>query len=133
MGIPVTRKTGMGKAGGLALAIVLLGSTGRVARAGTETFGNFGEQPNTCPTIPHGVCAAAAAINSFIFLENQYPGKYGNMLTPGVQGQKPNQTDPNDLALFGNLFYSGPSNDDLAGWNNYADTKANWFNTHAPG
>ena len=88
----------------LVLVLMLWGSTAQVARADSETFDNFGKQLNVCPTIPHGVCAAAAAINSFIFLENEYPSIYGNLLTPGIQGQKPNQTDPSDLALFGALF-----------------------------
>ncbi len=55
----------------------------------SEDFNNFGKTPNFCNS-----CAAASAMNSFIYLENRYPGRYN--LTPNVEGTKPNQTDPTD-------------------------------------
>lgn len=55
---------------------------------GTEDFNLFGKQLNFCPVVgPGGVCAAVAAINSFIFLENRYPSRYGNLLTPKVRAR----------------------------------------------
>src|SRR4051812_26113487 len=68
----------------------------------SEDFGNFGAQTNLCPlTNPKGICAAVASINSFIYLENQFPDIYGNKLTPNVQGTKPSQTDSKDASDFG--------------------------------
>jgi len=99
---------------------------------GTEDFNNFGKQGNFCTTTnPGGVCFAASAINSFIYLENQFPGIYGNSLTPNIAGAKPNQTDMTDATTLSNT--SGPITDDTAGWNLFLQTKTNWVNTKAPG
>jgi hypothetical protein len=112
------------------LAIVLWGPA-----AQAENFDFFGKQPNTDPTYPEGLCAAAAAINSFIFLENKYPNIYHNNLTPLVSGVAPNQTDQSDTLTFAVLYYTMPSAgyDNLAGWNDYMTVKRNWFTDSAPG
>ena len=77
------------------------------------------------------MCFAASAINSFIYLENQYPGIYGTSLTPAIAGVKPNQTDMTDALRLSNM--SGPILDNLAGWNLFLQTKTTWVNTNAPG
>src|SRR5205085_2556050 len=48
-------------------------------------FNLYGDVQNVvCPTAPDGVCAAAAAISSFKYLENRYSTVYpANSLIPG--------------------------------------------------
>src|SRR5437879_4677220 len=107
-----------------------------------EEFDNFGKTPNACPASnPKGICAAVAAINSFIFLENQYPGIYDNKLTPNIQGAKPNQTDPTDRDNFGVNGWQVGTNPPRQGYyarpgtvgGDYIQTKKDWFNDYAPG
>jgi len=97
----------------------------------TEDFDNFGKQPNFCLVGVGGVCFAASAINSFIFLENQYPAVYGNKLTPNVVGAKPNQTDPKDATNFATM--TGPVTANTAGYNKFLAAKNAWINKFAPG
>jgi hypothetical protein len=131
------------RAGLWASLLVLWGIVAQVARADgiapfdwSENFANFGKTGNTrC-----GVCAAAEAINSFIFLENQYPAIYGNKLTPNVKGTKPSQTDPIDRDTFAGYYYGlyAPLDGRYLG---YIDAKMAWINGdpannltgHAPG
>lgn len=89
------------------LALLPLLGVFAVGHASTmENFSYFGKQDNfTCPAGPHGVCAAASTLNSFIFLANQYPQVYGNMLDPSVTGAVPNQTDHTDTLNFANFYY----------------------------
>ena len=97
-------------------------------------FANLGKQPNICIG-GVGVCFAASAINSFIFLENQYPATYDNKLTPNVVGAKPNQTDPIDTTSFANAILANFPNglpDDLMGWNAFLAEKKTWINSAAP-
>jgi hypothetical protein len=96
----------------------------------SEDFSNFGQQRNfVCAASKNGVCAAASEINSLIFLENQYPGIYGNKLTPGIKGSKPNQTDPTDTLAFANLYYNSPK----GAYSAFVDAETQWFNKYAPG
>ena len=92
-----------------AVALLPFLSICAAVHAGTmENFGYFGKQDqNTipCPASPNGICAAASTLNSFIFLANQYPLVYGNMLTPSVTGAVPDQTDPTDTLNFANFYY----------------------------
>jgi hypothetical protein len=92
-----------------ALALLPVFSVFAAVHAGTmENFDNFGKQDqNTipCPASPNGICAAASTLNSFIFLANQYPLVYGNMLDPSVTGTIPDQTDPTDTLNFANFYY----------------------------
>ena len=132
----------------LPLVLVVWGSTAQVGGAETlpfsyqENIDNFGKTPNACPpSNPKGICAAVAAINSFIFLENQYPAIYDNLITPNIQGAKPNQTDPTDRDNFGvngwqvagkparQGYYSRPGS--VGG--DYVQTKMDWINDYAPG
>ena len=108
----------------------------------SEDFSNFGRQPNFCPaTNPKGVCAAVAAINSFFFLENQYPAIYDNKLTPNGAGAKPNQTDMTDATEFGTDGWQVGANPARAGYytrpgdayTDYVATKQDWINDRAPG
>lgn len=129
---------------GVPLSLVLVLSTwatasldGSVLSLGdpSENFANFGKQPNFC-IAGGGVCFAASAINSFIFLENQYPTIYDRKLTPNVVGVAPTQTDPTDTTNFANAilasFPSGLPNS-LSGWNAYLTEKMTWINSAAPG
>jgi hypothetical protein len=90
-----------------ALALLPLFCVFAVGHASTmENFSYFGKQDNfTCPASPNGICAAASTLNSFIFLANQYPQIYGNMLDPSVMGAVPNQTDHTDTLNFANFYY----------------------------
>lgn len=103
-----------------------------------ETFANFGQQPNLCPASnPKGICAAVASINSFIFLEKQYPTIYGEKLTPNLTGN----TDSKDATDFGVNGWKVGDNPQRVGYydasvstyGGYLDTKKNWINDHAPG
>jgi hypothetical protein len=97
----------------------------------TEDFNNFGKQQNFCVDGIGGVCFATSAINSFIFLENLYPAIYGNLLTPNIQGTKPNQTDPQDTTDFATMV--GAVTNDTAGYNSFVSGKMTWINQKAPG
>jgi PEP-CTERM motif len=122
---------------GAALALAIFGGAIPASRAGTialdpsEDFNNFGKQPNFCLAGIGGVCFAASAINSFFFLENQYPAIYGNKLTPNGVGAKPNQTDPKDATSF--AMMTGAIDADAAGYNNFVAGKMAWLNKYAPG
>ncbi len=113
----------------------------------SEPFGMFGDQANMSPPgQPNGICAAASAINSFIYLENQYPNVYGQpnggKLTPNYNAT--NNNDPTDTLNFGvNGFGMDPNNNNmpypgyypspLPANSGYVATKTQWFNTYAPG
>lgn len=122
-------------AAGLALPILVSGilasHAGTIALDPSEDFDNFGKQPNFCLAGIGGVCFAASAINSFIFLENQYPSVYGNKLTPNVVGAKPNQTDPKDATNFATM--TGAVTANTAGYNKFVSAKMAWLNKFAPG
>jgi hypothetical protein len=111
------------------VSLAVLGLWVCASAASAEDFGKFGRQPNVCPTIHGGVCAAASAINSFIYLENQYPTRYGTKLTPNMTGAVGAQTDQTDTNSFATLYYSqtgNPMDDFLA-------DKESWINSRAPG
>jgi PEP-CTERM motif len=132
-----------------ALALACIGTATQSARAAnimpfaySEDFANFGITPNACPpSNPKGICAAVAAINSFIYLENQFPTIYDNKLTPNVQGMKPGQTDPTDRDNFGVNGWQVGTNPTREGYyarpgtvgGDYIQTKMNWINDYAPG
>jgi hypothetical protein len=113
----------------------------------SEPFAWFGDQANqTPPGYPNGTCAASSAINSFIYLENQYPNIYGapngGKLTPNYNAA--NNNDPTDALNFGvNGFGMDPNNSNnpypgyypspLPANSGYVATKTQWFNTYAPG
>ncbi len=115
----------IGKAG---LALLLLVCAVQAAHG--ENFTNFGQQPNFCIN-NQGVCFAAEAINSFIYLENQYPNIYGTKLTPGVKSAKPPKTDRPDTTAFANMV--GPVFANTAGYNSFLAGKMAWFAKNAPG
>jgi hypothetical protein len=102
-------------------------------------FNLYGQQPNLCPpSNPQGICAAVASINSFAFLQNQYPGIYGTSLLPNLQNDG---TDPTDALAFGTTgwqvggnparqgYYPRPGN----AYSDYIQTKRDWIEDHAPG
>jgi hypothetical protein len=128
--------------------VVLVGLVAQAGRADVlpfdyqEDFDDFGKTPNACPvTNPKGICAAVAAINSFIFLENMYPEGYGNNLTPNVVGPSGNETDPIDANAFGVSGWTVPPNPPRQGYyplpgsvgGTYIQTKMNWIGDHNPG
>lgn len=96
-----------------------------------ETWSYFGSQTNfTTSFAPGGVCAAVAAINSFVFLEHQYPTTYGNSLTPNYNSAT--NTDYQDTLAFAYTYYTMPAITLVDGMNNYVREKLNWFNAYAP-
>jgi len=122
------------KTAGVVLALAIWGVAAQIARGDTvavENFANFGKQRNyRCPITNDGVCAAASAINSFIFLENQYPGIYGEDLTPNLQ---PNDTDPADTAVFARLYYGMFLRPGTNRADDFLLAKEFWIDNHAPG
>lgn len=107
----------------------------------SEDFGKFGKTPNfSCGG--QGACGAVASMNSFTFLENQYPSIYDNKLTPNKQMDG---TDPMDAQKFGfdgwqvgtnparKGYYDAtrPHNADYT--DSFLQTKKDWINDYAPG
>jgi hypothetical protein len=108
----------------------------------SNNFDNYGKQPNLCPPAnPKGICAAVAAINSFIFLQNQYPSIYDNKLAPNAGGAKPNQTDVQDAEDFGVNGWQVGGNPPRQGYyprpgdayGDYLATKQDWIEDRVPG
>jgi hypothetical protein len=129
----------------LVLVLTLWGG-GRLARADafnfSEDINKFGLQKNNIPCLPGKACAAIAAINSFIFLENQYPTIYDNKLTPNrMDNDKTDPIDATNFAVTGWQVLGKPHRDgyyDLVsrpgGANEeFVATKTDWFNDFAPG
>ena len=113
---------------GSALAIVLLfSSLGRAdtysvtRESGYDTIANSLLTNGTGPF--GGQCASTSLMNSFLYLQSQYPGVYGTSLTT-EGGTKTAIQSRNDLD-------TSIANPRLQGdvWN----AKLNWVNTYAPG
>jgi hypothetical protein len=89
-----------------------------------------------------GACGAVSTVNSFVFLEKQYPKKYNNKLTPNaVTDLKTGQvTDPKDAQNFGFDGWPQPNPTFTGNYNRpgdvreqvYLDTKMDWINYYAP-
>ena len=103
-------------------------------------FTKYGAQQNlTCPVSPTGVCGAVAAINSFIFLQKQYPSIYDNKLVPNYNSL--NNTSPVDALAFADVGWQVPSKPKRLGYyqrtggaeQDYIETKSDWFNDFASG
>ena len=103
-------------------------------------FAKYGQQENNLPCVPTGACGAVAAINSFYFLQIQYPGIYDNMLLPNRTGN----TDPIDATNFAvtgwqvganprRLGYYDPARPTPGDPKKFLDTKMDWINDYAPG
>ena len=107
----------------------------------SENFNFFGDQVNQGNP---GQCAGAAAINSFIFLENMYPTIYGAPNGPGMLTPNYNSANNNDVTDFANIatngwqvgsnparqgYYPRPGDANL----DYVATLTDWFNDYAPG
>jgi hypothetical protein len=93
----------------------------------------FGKQKNFCISGSKGVCAAAAAINSFIFLGNQYPDILGNNLTPSSTGPKGDEEDQRDTESFAIQYYFGLfNNQNRDPLDFYSEIKSEWFKSHTP-
>jgi hypothetical protein len=126
---------------GLALCI---GASQRLAAQAynySENFNFFGDQVNVGNP---GQCAGAAAINSFIFLENMYPSIYRAPNGPGMLTPNYNAGNNNDPTDFGNFATNGwqvGSNPARQGYyprpgdanGDYVATLTDWFNDYAPG
>ena len=107
---------------------------GLPAHAMTVTYGNpfsdYGTVPNSA--CGQGICAAAEAENSFIFLSNYYPTIYANTrITTGFEGSEYGARDE---------FATGVPPAGILGYYNrkgdpdqkYIDTLNDWLNTYAP-
>jgi hypothetical protein len=87
----------------------------------------------------HGACGAVAALNSFKFLEKQYPSIYDNKLTPNDNATA--NTDQMDAQKFGFDGWQVGSNPMRMGYYNrtggaeldFLNTKKDWINDYAPG
>lgn len=99
----------------------------------SETFSLFGQTPNTtCDASPKGICGAVATINSFIYLEKQYPSLYGNKLTPNLSGNS-DPTDALNFASNGFGTYQGYYKRPGDAYSDFLQTKKDWFTLYAPG
>lgn len=86
-----------------------------------------------------GACGAVSSINSFAFLQKQYPGVYDNKLLPNNDGMT--NTDPVDSQKFGFDGWQVGANPMRKGYYNrtgtaegdFLDTKMDWINDYAPG
>ena len=127
-----------------ALGILLLTSAQTALAGGigfdySENFSSFGQQANMNCQLKAGgttgVCGAVAAINSFIFLENTYPGSYSDdpgLLTPNLSGNT-DSTDAANFAVNGFGTYTGYYNRTGSAEGDYTATLEDWFNLYAPG
>jgi hypothetical protein len=133
----------------LVLVLGLCGGGTQLANAATfdyfNDFDKYGVQENfTCPGPGSGgVCAAVAAINSFIFLQNEYPNIYDNKLVPNYDPMT--NTSMMDAEAFADTGWQAGSNPMRLGYyqrallpgfdaeEDYLDTKKDWFNDYAPG
>jgi hypothetical protein len=130
--------------------VILITLTVQVLSSAPVTYSNpfasYGTVQNSSCGAFGGICAAAQAENSFIFLANQYPAVYGGTkLTTGNNSgpaaQNSAATDfgvngwtanGNNYAGYYNRFSAGyPNNQGING--NYINTKNDWFNSFAPG
>lgn len=63
-------------------------------------FDLFGVQENfACGGAPQGACGAVASVNSFIYLQRRFPGRYGDVLVPNYDPIA--NTSMEDAADFG--------------------------------
>ena len=101
-------------------------------------FNKLGQTPNfTCGT--QGACGAVATINSFAFLQKQYPGVYDNKLLPNNNAMT--NTDPTDAQKFGFDGWQVGANPMRQGYymrpggaeSDFLQTKKDWINDYAPG
>lgn len=107
----------------------------------TEDFSKFGTTLNGSCGL-NGACGAVASMNSFTFLGKQYPGIYGNMLTPNMAMDGTDTVDANKFATGGWQVGSNPArkgyydparphNADYT--DSFLQTKKDWINDFAPG
>jgi hypothetical protein len=98
----------------------------------SNLFSNYGTVTNV--GVCGGICAAAEMINSFIYLDNQYPNIYHGMLIPG--------NDPNRAAQwFSTAGWTAPDGQHYDGYysrkgnadTDLLQTKKDWVNSWAPG
>jgi hypothetical protein len=86
-----------------------------------------------------GACGAVSTINSFIYLEKQFPTIYGNKLTPNYNAAA--NTDFTDANNFGFAGWQVPPNPARQGYyprpggaeSDFIATKKDWINDYAPG
>lgn len=100
----------------------------------SNPFNDYGTVQNQT-ICGHGICGAAQAINSFLFLKNYYPAIYGG--TNIDVGNRNNATDASvDFAVNGwtlnNINYTGYYGRTGTNEQDYLDTKMDWLNGFAP-
>lgn len=122
-------------------ATLLFGVTSQLAFADafsySENFGFFGGQNNfSCGQ--QGACGAVGSINSFIFLDHQYPTVYvpnnTYLITPNYNANT--NTDMVDAQNFGfNGFgtYQGYYQRTGSAYTDFINTLSDWFTNYAPG
>jgi PEP-CTERM motif-containing protein len=104
----------------------------------TEDFSKFGKTMNFSCGGQNGVCGAVASMNSFTYLEGQYPGIYDNKLTPNKQADGTDTVDAQKWATDGWQVGSNPMRKGYyartgTAEGDFIDTKRDWFNDYAPG
>jgi hypothetical protein len=115
-------------------ALAPLANAETVAFNYQENFNYFGDQANfSCGG--KGACGAVSSVNSFIFLENQYPTIYANdVLTPNYDPlTNTDQKDAQNFGFSGFGPYQGyyPRPGDAYG--DYIQTLEDWFTNYSPG
>jgi hypothetical protein len=97
----------------------------------------LGVQANfSCGT--KGACGAVSTINSFIYLEKQFPTIYGNSLTPNYNaGTNTDMTDANNFGFAGWQVGANPMRQGYyprpgGAESDFIQTKKDWINDYAP-
>ena len=107
-----------------------------------KDFDDYGHVANTgLPVSPGGVCASAATINSFVYLQNKYPDIYDHKLVKDYDNDNDVDNDDwvkaRDLLAGGwpnsdadNGIYDGDDGGSSKGW---WESKVAWIDEFAPG
>jgi hypothetical protein len=100
----------------------------------SNPFHEYGTAVNESCPVAAGICAAIATINSFVFLQNHYPGIYGDhLVAPGE--------DQTEARRWADLGWQVGSNPARTGYyrrtgdpyKNFWETKIEWIEDRAPG
>lgn len=98
-------------------------------------FAEYGKVPNLCPPNA-GICGAAAAINSFVFLRNTYPEIYGSLIPDWDKDgdvDESDQIESRDVLANGWDTRTGMYGPDGGTAKSIWEYKNYWFDDFAPG
>lgn len=130
------------KANAALLTLAIFAAAAQLAHSAAFTysidFNKLGQTPNfACGG--KGACGAVSTVNSFAFLQKQYPGIYDNKLLPNNNAMT--NTDMVDAQKFGFDGWQVGTNPMRQGYyprpggaeSDFLQTKKDWINDYAPG